>query len=360
MNVPVVRRAPHNQKSIYADDHAQRVMNGREQIPSGCGSTTRREMMNPNTNHDKYRKQYYSNNDPKRSLSILNYFFTHPKGTNLKIKKRRRSNSSMNSSVIEYNGEVFTRTDYNGISVLVDSEGYYNASKICSDNDTQFSKITKSQYWASYIDMLQRLTHMGETALTKDRTTLSNEVKGIYIHPKLVNYLCIHVNLEYAIKVGEIMDSINERIHQENTTLQEQVESLRVTNTRLNRVLERNNEDTEMLMDENDALHEDNKNLTNNVNELRTRAVPKNTNNKLLRIMKRDGELYKISANSYWPDKQFEDQGYTIIRHFSFPASMNVRQKLLASEYVSHLYFAERHLNEVYRIIRNEHPLNEW
>ena len=81
---------------------------------------------------------------------------------------------------------------------------------------------------------------------------------------------------------------------------------------------------------------------------------------KILSGVKRDDELYKISANSYWPDKQFEDQGYTIIRHFSFPASMNVRQKLLASEYVTRLYFAEGHLNDVYRIIRNEHPLNEW
>ena len=51
----------------------------------------------------------------------------------------------MNSNVITYNGEVFTRTDYNDISVLVDQEdGYYIISKICKDNDTKFSKITRN------------------------------------------------------------------------------------------------------------------------------------------------------------------------------------------------------------------------
>ena len=255
----------------------------------------------------------------------------------------------MNSSIIEYRGEVFTKTTYNDISVIIDSDGYYNASRICSDNDTRYRDIAKQQYWSDYINELTRGGYLSPARITKvysDKDGYSNDVKGTYIHPKLVNYLCIHINYKYAIKVGEIMDLINEKTHQENTTLQDEIKTL--------------NEEVDRLKVNNDALHEDNKNLTNNVNELRTRAVPKNTNNKLLRIMKRDDELYKISANSYWPDKQFEDQGYTIIRHFSFPASMNVRQKLLASEYVTRLYFAEGHLNEVYRIIRNEHPLNEW
>ena len=208
----------------------------------------------------------------------------------------------MNSSVIEYRGEVFTKTTYNDISVIVDSDGYYNASKICTDNDTQYAYIARNQYWTSYIDKLQCLCSSAEAPeepLFRDRTLLMNELRGVYIHKDLVNYLCIHVNLDYAIKVGEIMDLINEKTHQENTTLQDEIKTL--------------NEEVDRLKVNNDALHEDNKNLTNNVNELRTRAVPKNTNNKLLRIMKRDGELYKISANSYWPDKQFEDQGYTMV-----------------------------------------------
>ena len=259
----------------------------------------------------------------------------------------------MNSSIIEYRGEVFTKTTYNDISVIIDSDGYYNASKICDDNDKRFNDITRYQYWTAYVDKLQRVREIPQTPLVKDRRTLSNEIKGFYIHPKLVNYLCIHVNLDYAIMVGEIMDLINERIHIQMISIEEEKQELQEQNDRLR-------DDNTILIDENDALHEDNKNLTNNVNELRTRAVPKNTNNKLLRIMKRDGELYKISANSYWKDSAFIQEGYTIIRHFSFPASMNVRQKLMASGYVSHLYFAEGHLNEVYRIIRNEHPLNEW
>ena len=83
----------------------------------------------------------------------------------------------MNSSVIEYRGEVFTKTTYNDISVIIDSDGYYNASKICSDNDTQYTHIARNQYWTSYVDTLQRLLCLDETPyihkLQRQRRTAS-------------------------------------------------------------------------------------------------------------------------------------------------------------------------------------------
>ena len=273
----------------------------------------------------------------------------------------------MNSNHIEYRGEIFTVTDYNGISVIMDEDGYYNASKICSDNDTQFSNITANKYWVSYIDMLQRLLDFQETPLTKDRLTLSNEVKGVYIHPKLVNFLCIHVDIEYAIKVGEIMDAINERIHLKCSSLEDELDSLHDENDKLKHELESVKDelktvkdDYDMLNEENTILHENTKNLTNNVNELKTRTVPKNTNNKVLRILiDSEGDM-KISANSHWSDRDFERNGFRVVRHYSFPASMNVRQLLRDCKYVSNLYFNPIHLDSIYEIIDSEHPLDEW
>ena len=276
----------------------------------------------------------------------------------------------MNSSVISSNGMTFTRTDYNGISVIMDEDGYYNGSKICADNGKRFSNWLRNDSTTRILEIASRNLGIPIDSMdTRIRASMEsdglpllfkrsggkgyNDTQGYYIHPKLVHHVSSWANLEYAWKVGEIMDLINERIHIQMISIEEEKQELQEQNDRLR-------DDNTMLMDENDALHENNKNLTNNVNELRTRAVPKNTNNKLLRILKRDGELYKITANSHWKDSVFTQEGYTIIRHFSFPASMNVRQKLLASEYVTRLYFAEGHLNDVYRIIRNEQPLNEW
>ena len=139
----------------------------------------------------------------------------------------------MNSNVITYNGEVFTRTDYNDISVLVDQDGYYNGSKICKDNGTKFGNISRNQYWSDYIDELRGRLRIDPAPLVKDKTTLPNEIRGYYIHPKLVNFLCFNVNYKYAIKVSEIMDLVNERIHLKCSSLEEEIHSIREKNKKL-------------------------------------------------------------------------------------------------------------------------------
>jgi hypothetical protein len=37
-----------------------------------------------------------------------------------------------------------------------------------------------------------------------------NDIKGSYVHPKLINYITFWASPKYAVKVGKIMDSINE------------------------------------------------------------------------------------------------------------------------------------------------------
>lgn len=44
---------------------------------------------------------------------------------------------------------------------------------------------------------------------------VSNEFKGTYIHPKLVHFVAEWVDLEYAFTVSEIMDQINDKVHEE-------------------------------------------------------------------------------------------------------------------------------------------------
>ena len=127
----------------------------------------------------------------------------------------------METSQIVSNGETFTKTNYNGISVLIDSNGYYNASKICKDNKTQYTNISRNKYWIEFLNRISRLLNFEDTQLSVEKLEFSNDVKGVYIHPKLVNWLCEHVNLDYAILVGEIMDLMNERIHINNSNLEE-------------------------------------------------------------------------------------------------------------------------------------------
>ena len=222
--------------------------------------------------------------------------------------------------------------------------------------------------------MITSVLCLEDRDLTIDRLNTngySREVQGVYIHPKLVNYLCIHVDIDYAIKVGEIMDLINERIHLQMITIEEEKQELQEEVDKLKQELKTVKDDYDrdlrsrelklcMLNEENEILHENTKNLTNNVNELKTRTVPKKTNNKVLRILiDSEGDM-KISANSHWSDRDFERNGFRVVRHYSFPASMNVRQLLRDCKYVSNLYFNPIHLDSIYEIIDSEHPLDEW
>ena len=220
----------------------------------------------------------------------------------------------MQSNEIISNGEKFIRTNYNGISVIIDSNGYYNASKICSDNKTQFSFITRNNYWNEYLSKLMGVCEIAETELIKEKLKYSNDVKGYYIHPKLVNWLCIHVNLEYAIKVSEIMDLMNKKIHTNNSSLEDEIKKLKKL------------------------------------------AVPEGTNTKLLRILKIRDNKYKITADSYRSDKSFEKNGFKVIHKFVLASSMNVRQVLRESGQVKKLKFTNyeelcKYIREKFEVI---------
>lgn len=218
----------------------------------------------------------------------------------------------MNSNVITYNGEVFTRTDYNGISVLVDQDGYYNGSKICKDNGVRFNNVSRANYWIEYTEALRGVRDLAQAPLVKDRTTLPNEIRGYYVHPKLVNWLCMHLDCIYAIKVSEIMDLVNEQIHLKCSSLEEEIHSVREKNKK--------------LKEDNDRL-----------NKL---AVPDGTNNRLLRVLQIGDNRYKVSADSY--RKKF---AYPIVKTFILAsalageASMHIRKELSEDGIIDRLKF---------------------
>ena len=287
----------------------------------------------------------------------------------------------ISSNVIDYNEETFTRTDYNGISVLVDSNGYYSASKICKDNKKRFTNWLRNDRTQALLEVYSRnlgisigypdarfrasgkngLFLMYKRSVGGDDVQRSHELQGWWIHSKLVHHLAEWANIEYAIKVSEIMDLINERIHLVNTSLQEEIDTLKQENQTLKDRVDLLDQKVSDAYDVNLVLHENASNLMHDVNDLKPRAVPAGTNDKLLRIMI-EGKtgLCKITANSFWTDDRFKDDGYTVIKHYQFPASMNVRQILKDCSYIKRLYFEHKHMDEICEIINNNKPLKEW
>ena len=48
----------------------------------------------------------------------------------------------------------------------------------------------------------------------------TNEFKGTYVHPKLIHFVAEYCSVEYAFMVAEIMDNINDKVHEVLTSQQ--------------------------------------------------------------------------------------------------------------------------------------------
>ncbi len=125
---------------------------------------------------------------------------------------------------IKCNNETFTRGTYNGISVIIrDKDGYINATDMCKQFNRRFAKINENHSWQQYFEAFKAeyyvLPEMGEPiyVLKKGYT---NEIRGTYVDPRIVNYIAIWASPTYAIYVGKIMDSINDKVHEVLTSQQ--------------------------------------------------------------------------------------------------------------------------------------------
>lgn len=128
---------------------------------------------------------------------------------------------------IECNGETFKRGTYNGISVLIhEKTGFINGTEMCKQFGKRFRKIFENHAWQEYFNEFVKefsaSPEKGEQSkteflyqLNKGFSVRENYLRGTYVDPRLINYIAIWASPKYAITVGKIMDSINQKIHNE-------------------------------------------------------------------------------------------------------------------------------------------------
>ena len=137
------------------------------------------------------------------------------------------------------NDEEFDFTTYNDITVIIHvKSGYYNATKICKDNGKLFTNLNRNQ---GYQNKISRIEGVIQKRITYDlcdfviynknptfelREKFTGKVTGTYVHPLLVNYVCMWANEEYALKVDMIMNIINKELHLRNMKLDEKIKEM--------------------------------------------------------------------------------------------------------------------------------------
>ena len=143
-------------------------------------------------------------------------------------------------TVIVYKEHIFTKATYNGFEILVHTQtGYINATRLCHDVSLkegkrikEFKNLKQSPQFIDYIEYL-RENASAEIQLTPELKKFlinpsdfdmlenitgkgyNNDIKGTYIHPKLINCVLTMTSIKYLKIVSELMDSINSRVHEQ-------------------------------------------------------------------------------------------------------------------------------------------------
>ena len=126
---------------------------------------------------------------------------------------------------ISINGYSFTRGTYNGIKVIFhDKDGFINATQMCQQFNKRFRKIFENHSFQQYFKTFKAIYYAcpekgGQEKqpiyqLNKGISTKYNELRGTYVDKRLINYIAVWASPEYAVYVGLIMDSIDEKLHE--------------------------------------------------------------------------------------------------------------------------------------------------
>ena len=102
--------------------------------------------------------------------------------------------------------------------------------------DTHFNRfLRENKSWKEYLDAFKEDFYLDEKVQIEKRPDLiekcqncyAQKYRGTYVHPKLINYIAIWASPKYAIYVGDIMDQINDKVHEElnNKQLPDNVEN---------------------------------------------------------------------------------------------------------------------------------------
>ena len=124
---------------------------------------------------------------------------------------------------LEFINPEFKLETYNGISIIVEQKtGKFNASQMCSDNHKKWRNFNKTKLWKNKLEAFKNSSFYksNEDALIRAPSILAKkgvkpEFQGEYVHPKLIHFVAEWISDEYAFKVSELMDSINEHIHEQ-------------------------------------------------------------------------------------------------------------------------------------------------
>ena len=227
--------------------------------------------------------------------------------------------STVQNQKILCNNETFTFSTYNGFKIIIrDLDGYINASDVVKQinkkekSAKQIKTLFKSIQYQDFENYLKTILP-GKELKYNLLNDVSKYLRGSYVHPKIINFVCFWCSPTYALLVGEIMDSINE---QNTTVMNKLIKDLQEENNKLK---------SQAIQDIGDQLE----------------------NSKYVFIDQVDEDTFKL----IYDQNQFKKQHY---KTFEVLASANVAKNTILKGYYLNKQsrtFKKENLNKVIEII---------
>jgi hypothetical protein len=200
----------------------------------------------------------------------------------------------LKNNTISCNNETFIENTFHEISLIRHEEdGYINATKLCEKGGKKLFNLTNTKRWAEIIEkMKQNVLHGITCNMIYDLFEgFPHNLQGTYIHPKLVHFVAEYVSIDYAFKVAEIMDLIDEKNHLLNKTLEDTICEMKKENEEIKKELDEWKQGYEEESMKNIIMGKE-------ISNLRTRAVPDNCQYKFVYLIypkKESDYCYTIS-----------------------------------------------------------------
>ena len=122
--------------------------------------------------------------------------------------------------------ETFISYCYNQVKLIKrSSDNYFNGTKIGRDNGKETRQYINSKTFRLIVEEWKK-RYPGVKPYYKLEKGVIKELSGFYVHPRLVHFICYWADIQYAFKVADIMDAIDEKNKLTNQTLDDTINDL--------------------------------------------------------------------------------------------------------------------------------------
>ena len=207
-------------------------------------------------------------------------------------------NNRYSALIIEGINEKFSWALYGDFKVIMmNSNGYINATKLCKLGGKEFYSWKENKSSKELINEIEKIAprNSGEQILIELKTEVGNDLRGTYVHMKLICHIASWVSPVFAIKVSEIVNNyyVREREREMEYIIQEKEDTIKKLEITVNEIKQINLNQTAEI----EEIKQINLKQSTELEEIK--QINLDQTNKIENQNERIHQLIEVSTNSY-------------------------------------------------------------